>query len=59
MKRAKLDMIRRNAIIVATNRLLVQGDPSLRAAIERIAADDNEPPLVRETARQSLLRLAC
>ncbi|MEE2906337.1 MAG: tRNA epoxyqueuosine(34) reductase QueG [Planctomycetota bacterium] len=50
MKRAKLDMIRRNAVIVAGNQLRREDDPPLRECLVRIAADQNEPPLVREAA---------
>jgi epoxyqueuosine reductase len=51
LKRAKLGMIRRNALIVAGN-VLREGDvPALRARIEEIARDEGEEGLVRETAR--------
>jgi epoxyqueuosine reductase len=51
MKRAKLDMLKRNALIVAGNRLAEADDPALRERIERSAADPDEPELVRRTAR--------
>ena len=52
MKRATLDMMRRNAVIVAANQLARGEDlPALRARIESIAADEGEPELVREAAR--------
>lgn len=54
LKRAKLDMMKRNALIVAANALRSRDDPALRARIETIAADETEPPLVRETARRAL-----
>ncbi len=50
MKRAKLDMIRRNAVIVAGNYLKKQDDPSLRQRLEAIAADPAELQLVRQAA---------
>lgn len=58
MKRAKLDMMKRNALIVAGNAFLESNDPALRARIEELAADESEPPLVRETARETLDRIA-
>jgi len=57
MKRAKLDMMKRNALIVAGNALLEREDPAMRARIAELARDEDEPPLVRETARQTLDRL--
>ena len=50
MKRAKLDMIRRNAVIVAGNYLKKQDDPSLRKRLEAIAGDASEMELVRQAA---------
>lgn len=54
MKRAKLDMIRRNAVIVAGNHLRREDDPPLREWLVRIAADQDEPALVREAASDVL-----
>lgn len=54
MKRAKLQMIRRNALIVAANHLRQRDAPALRQRIEAIAADPDEPALVSQTARQVL-----
>lgn len=54
LKRATLEMMRRNALICAGNAVRVDNVPDLRAQIESIARDDNEPPLVRETAREVL-----
>jgi len=58
LKRAKRDMIQRNALIVAGNILRERNDPNLRTAIERHAQDDQSPPLVRETAQDVLDSLA-
>jgi epoxyqueuosine reductase len=61
IKRARLDMLKRNALILAGNRLSqpgAEGLAGLRARIAAIAADAGEPALVRETAGQVLARLA-
>ncbi len=50
MKRAKLDMIRRNAVIVAGNYLNAVEDEDLRSRLIEIAGDETEPPLVRQAA---------
>lgn len=61
MKRVSLAMMKRNALIVLTNRVL--GAPespwaaAARARLAELAADGSEDPLVRETARVSLARL--
>jgi epoxyqueuosine reductase len=57
LKRMKLDMIRRNAVIAAGNHLAAHPDALLLHRIESIAADADEPPVVRDTARQVLARL--
>ncbi len=57
LKRIKLDMFKRNALIAAGNHLSRRDDPGLRQRIEQIAADADEPALVRETAQQVLMRL--
>ncbi len=61
LKRAKLPMMKRNALIAAGNRLAGgptgPGDAELRERIVAIAEDPSEPPLVRETARDVLRRL--
>lgn len=63
MKRAPLAVMRRNAMIAATNALLGESELDvalralLRAEIARIAADVSEPEMVRHTARESLARL--
>jgi epoxyqueuosine reductase len=54
MKRAKLEMMKRNALIVAGNALRQADDPALRSRIEQLADNAAEPELVRETARQVL-----
>lgn len=51
MKRAKLDMMRRNAVIAAGNWWNRDDLSALRARVERIAADDGEAEMVREAAR--------
>lgn len=53
MTRARLDMFRRNALIVAANQGAIDTE-----AIRRLAADDQEPELVRATARQIVERRA-
>jgi len=50
MKRAKLDMMRRNAVIVAGNWLEQEQVPELRTRLEAIANDAGEGQMVRETA---------
>jgi epoxyqueuosine reductase len=57
LKRAKLDMMKRNAVIAAGNALARADRPALRARLAEIAADDGEAGLVRATARQALARL--
>jgi epoxyqueuosine reductase len=57
LKRMKLDMIRRNAVIAAGNHLAGQYDDGLRRKLESIAADSEEASVVRDTARQVLTRL--
>ena len=56
MKRAKLGMIRRNAVIVAGNILADSQDETLEAAITSIAQDPLEDALVSEAARIVLLQ---
>ncbi|MBI1370430.1 MAG: tRNA epoxyqueuosine(34) reductase QueG [Planctomycetes bacterium] len=57
MKRAKLDQMKRNALIVITNRPPGNHVAALEARLQSIADDANEAPLVRETARQCFFRL--
>lgn len=54
MKRAKLAMMKRNALIVAGNRLRRVADAALRGRIEAMACDASEEAMVRETARAVL-----
>ena len=54
MKRAKLPMMKRNALIAAGNYLRHHDDEALRDRIRQIAADPTEPALVRRTAQQQL-----
>ena len=58
LKRIKLDMFKRNALIAAGNYLMKRQHPQLQHRVEQIAIDSEEPPLVRHTARQVLQRLA-
>ncbi len=58
LKRIKLDMLKRNALIAAGNALAWGEDNTLRKQIERLAEDAGQPELVRITAKQVLDRLA-
>lgn len=58
MKRVSLEMIKRNAVIVAGNWLRKTDIPELRARIEEIAADETESEMIRSAARGVLQRLA-
>src|SRR5690606_17573312 len=58
LKRVKLDMLKRNALIAAGNALMDQPDAALLARIEAIADSPDEPELVRATAQQVLARLS-
>jgi epoxyqueuosine reductase len=51
MKRAGLDMWKRNALIAAGNTLRRREHPALRARVEAIATDAREPDPVRDAAR--------
>jgi len=50
LKRIKLDMFKRNALIAAGNYLARHSDPALRRKIELMAGDPDEVPMVRHTA---------
>ena len=57
LKRAKLAMFKRNALVCAGNLLREEDHPSLRARILELASEATEDPLVRTTARQVLEQL--
>ena len=57
LKRIKLDMWHRNALIAAGNALAERNDAELRAAVERWADDADAPEMVRDTARTVLHRV--
>ncbi len=57
MKRARLEMMQRNAVIAAGNSLEHHEDPALRARVEGLAREGNAHELVRRTAREALERL--
>ncbi|UCD75615.1 MAG: tRNA epoxyqueuosine(34) reductase QueG [Phycisphaerales bacterium] len=58
MKRARLEMMKRNALIAAGNALAAADQPALLARIESLARDDSEPQMVRDTAVAVLANLA-
>ncbi len=58
LKRAKLAMMKRNALIAAGNLLARAQDAQLRDRVEAIASDGGEDPMVRATAQAVLARLA-
>ncbi len=51
LKRMKLEMVQRNALIAAGNALKKRDLPQLRLRVAQLAADGAAHPLVRETAR--------
>lgn len=57
LKRATLDMFRRNAMIVLGNDLARRPDRVLESRLRCIAADASEPELVRQTARDVITRI--
>ena len=57
LKRIKLDMLKRNALIAMGNYLTQVEDAAARQRVEAIATDEEEAALVRETARQVLARV--
>jgi epoxyqueuosine reductase len=57
LKRAKLSMMKRNALIAAGNALVRHDHPALRARIEALADDAGEDELVRTTAMAVWKRL--
>ncbi len=58
MKRAKVAMMKRNALIAAGNALAAVDWPTLRRRVEAIAADPAEDGVVRSTARAVITRLS-
>jgi epoxyqueuosine reductase len=52
LKRATLDMVKRNAIIAAGNHLASQSDPALRQRVESIAHDTDQNDFVRDAAQR-------
>lgn len=54
MKRAKLNMIKRNGVIVAGNILAQRSDPDLLKKLQDIQQDEDEDQLVRSTAEAVL-----
>ncbi len=57
LKRAKLAMMKRNALIAAGNRLARVADAALTERIRQVATDAAEAQMVRETAQRVLERL--
>jgi len=57
MKRAKLYMLKRNALIVAGNILRSEIDEALMHAVKAISQDESEDLVVRETAKNVLKRI--
>ncbi|MBS0195750.1 MAG: tRNA epoxyqueuosine(34) reductase QueG [Planctomycetes bacterium] len=57
MKRARLDMMKRNAVIVAGNALATGEHPGLRERLEALAGNSGETELVRQTAADVLRRV--
>lgn len=57
MKRATLSMMKRNALIVAGNAIRSRSNEALEKRIRELAGDEEETPLVRETARDVLAGL--
>jgi epoxyqueuosine reductase len=58
MKRARLSMMKRNALIAAGNELRRRRTGGLAERIERIASDEHEDAMVRETAHAVLASCA-
>lgn len=59
LKRVKLDMMQRNALIAAGNFLKQNDHPALRHKVAELAQPDNQSPLVYETARSVSQSLDC
>lgn len=58
LKRIRLEMFKRNALIAAGNALREQDHPALRQLVRELAHDVAESELVRQTAQQVLERLS-
>ncbi len=58
LKRIKLDMLKRNALIALSNSNAFSSDRTLQEKVQQLADDITQPELVRVTARQVLDRLA-
>lgn len=59
LKRMKLDMVQRNAVIAAGNFLSKHESQTLLEKVIDLACADNQTPLVRDTAREICQRLGC
>lgn len=57
MKRAKLDQMKRNALIVAGHHLRLHADAELESRLRQISGDGLESPIIRDTAKEVLERL--
>jgi epoxyqueuosine reductase len=57
LKRIKLDMLKRNALIALGNHLAKHEHPALHRRIVELAESADEPPLIQQTARQVISRL--
>lgn len=57
MKRASLEMMKRNALVAAGNSLARRPDAVLLGRVRELAGSVDEPELVRDTAREVLSRL--
>jgi epoxyqueuosine reductase len=54
MKRAKLEMFRRNAVICAGNALATREEPELHRRLQEISLDPSESDMIRMTACEVL-----
>ncbi len=57
LKRIKLEMMQRNALIAAGNALAERDEPALREQVVELASADNDSALVRSTAQAVCQRL--
>ena len=58
VRRAQLAMLKRNAIVCLANAVTRRPDTAIVERLGEIAASEDEDPLVRETARRAVERLA-